>query len=99
MSIFITPIIGFTAFFNVVYGILSGDAWWVLEVAGIFMVVHFLMSALAIRIDEEDPKLLLHAGFLLFGFKQIVDFLLLKAIIEQLTRRKATWTSARRIGV
>ncbi|MBA4453378.1 MAG: glycosyltransferase family 2 protein [Nitrosopumilaceae archaeon] len=98
LSIFITPIIGFTSFFNVVYGIVMGDAWWVLEVAGIFAVVHFLMSALAIRIDEEDPKLLWHAGFLLFGFKQIVDFLLLKAIVEQLTKRKATWTSARRVG-
>lgn len=98
LSIFITPIIGFTSFFNVIYGVATGDAWWVFEVAGIFMVVHFLMSALAIRIDEEDPKLLWHAGFLLFGFKQIVDFLLLKAIIEQLTRRKATWTSAKRIG-
>ena len=98
LSIFITPIIGFTSFVNVIYGVATGDAWWVFEVAGIFMVVHFLMSALAIRIDEEDPKLLWHAGFLLFGFKQIVDFLLLKAIIEQLTRRKATWTSAKRIG-
>ena len=84
---------------NVIFGVLSGDAWWVLEAAGIFTVVHFLMSALAIRIDNEDPKLLLYAGFLLFGFKQIVDFLLLKAMWEQLTGRKATWTSAKRIGM
>jgi len=57
------------------------------------------MSALAIRIDDEDPKILWHAGFLVFGLKQIVDFLLLKAIIEQLRKKKATWTSAKRIGV
>ena len=94
----ITPIIGFTALANVVFGVLNGDAWWVIEVAGIFTVVHFLMSALAIRIDDEDPKLLLYAGFLLFGFKQIVDFLLLKAILEHLMGKKATWTSAKRIG-
>jgi hypothetical protein len=56
------------------------------------------MSALAIRIDNEDPKLLFYSGFLLFGFKQIVDFLLLKALIEQLMGKKAVWTSARRIG-
>jgi glycosyltransferase involved in cell wall biosynthesis len=98
LGMIITPIIGFTALANVVLGILSGDGWWVLEAAGIFMVVHFLMSALAIRIDDEDPKLLLYSGFLLFGFKQIVDFLLLKAIVEQLMGKKATWTSARRIG-
>ena len=98
LSIIVTPIVGFTAFANVIFGILNGDAWWVFEVAGVFMVVHLLMCALAIRIDEEDPKLLLYSGFLLFGFKQIVDFLLLKGIIEQLLRRKATWTSAKRIG-
>ena len=98
LGMIITPIIGFTALANVIFGILNGDAWWVFEVAGIFTVVHFLMSALAIRIDDEDPKLLLYAGFLLFGFKQIVDFLLLKAILEHLMGKKATWTSARRVG-
>ncbi|MDH3610443.1 MAG: glycosyltransferase [Nitrosopumilus sp.] len=98
LGMIITPIIGFTALANVILGILAGDGWWVLEAAGIFTVVHFLMCALAIRIDNEDPKLLLYSGFLLFGFKQIVDFLLLKAIFEQLTGKKATWTSARRIG-
>jgi cellulose synthase/poly-beta-1,6-N-acetylglucosamine synthase-like glycosyltransferase len=98
LGMIITPIIGFTALANVILGIISGDGWWVLEAAGIFMVVHFLMSALAIRIDDEDPKLLFYSGFLLFGFKQIVDFLLLKALVEQLMGKKATWTSARRIG-
>jgi len=98
LGMIITPIIGFTAIANVIFGIISGDGWWVLEAAGIFTVVHYLMSALAIRIDNEDPKLLLYSGFLLFGFKQIVDFLLLKAILEQLMGKKATWTSARRIG-
>ena len=98
LGMIITPIIGFTALANVILGIISGDGWWVLEAAGVFMVVHFLMSALAIRIDDEDPKLLLYSGFLLFGFKQIVDFLLLKALIEQLMGKKATWTSARRVG-
>ncbi len=98
LGMIITPIIGFTALVNVVLGVLAGDGLWVLEAAGIFTVVHFLMCALAIRIDNEDPKLLFYAGFLLFGFKQIVDFLLLKAIFEQLTGKKATWTSAKRIG-
>jgi len=98
LGMIVTPIIGFTALANVVVGVLAGDGWWVLEAAGIFTVVHILMCALAIRIDNEDPKLLLYSGFLLFGFKQIVDFLLLKAILEQLMGKKATWTSARRIG-
>ena len=99
LGMVITPIIGFTATANAILGIILGDGWYVLQVSAIFTVVHYLMSALAIRIDDEDPKLLWYAGFLVFGFKQIVDFLLLKAIIEQLRKKKATWTSAKRIGI
>lgn len=99
LGMLVTPIIGFVATINAIIGVIQGDGWYVLQVMAIFTVVHYLMSALAIRIDDEDPKLLWHAGFLIFGFKQIVDYLLLKAIIEQITKKKATWTSAKRIGV
>jgi len=99
LGMVITPIIGFTASANAILGIILGDGMYVLQVALIFTVVHYLMCALAIRIDDEDPKLLWYAGFLVFGFKQIVDALLLKAIIEQLQNKKAIWTSAKRIGV
>ena len=34
-----------------------------------------------------------------FGFKQLIDFLLLKAIIDQITKKEAMWTSAKRIGI
>ena len=98
MSIIITPIVGFTALGSLIFGIINGDGWRVLEIAGFFTVVHYLMTALAIRIDNEDPKLLIYAGFLVFGFKQIIDFLLLKAIIEQLMGKEAKWTSARRVS-
>ncbi|MFB5609699.1 MAG: glycosyltransferase, partial [Nitrosarchaeum sp.] len=84
LGMIVTPIVGFTATINAIIGAIQGDGWYVLQVMGIFTIVHYLMTALAIRIDEEDPKLLWHAGFLVFGFKQLVDFLLLKAIIEQI---------------
>jgi cellulose synthase/poly-beta-1,6-N-acetylglucosamine synthase-like glycosyltransferase len=99
LGMVITPIIGFTATANAILGIILGDGLYVLQVSAIFTVVHYLMSALAIRIDDEDPKMLWYAGFLVFGFKQIVDFLLLKALIEHLQKKKAVWTSAKRIGV
>ena len=99
LGMVITPIIGFTATANAILGIILGDGLYVLQVSAIFTVVHYLMSALAIRIDDEDPKILWYAGFLVFGFKQIVDFLLLKALIEHLQKKKAVWTSAKRIGV
>jgi cellulose synthase/poly-beta-1,6-N-acetylglucosamine synthase-like glycosyltransferase len=99
LGMVVTPIIGFIAAANAILGIIMGDGLYILEISAIFIVVHYLMTALAIRIDREDPKLLWHTIFLIFGFKQIIDFLLLKAIIEQLRNKKATWTSAKRIGV
>ena len=99
LGMIITPIIGFTATANAILGVIMGDGWFVLQVSLIFTTVHYLMTALALRIDDEEQKLLWYAGFLVFGFKQIVDALLLKAIIEQLRNKKATWTSAKRIGV
>ena len=99
LGMVVTPIIGFTATINAILGIIMGDGWYVLQVSLIFIVVHYLMTSLALRIDGEDQKLLAYAGFLVFGYKQIVDFLLLKAMIEQLRKTKATWTSATRIGV
>jgi len=99
LGMIVTPIIGFIATFNAILGGIMGDGLYILQIMGIFVVVHYLMTALALRIDKEDPKLLWYAIFLVYGFKQIIDFLLLKAIIEQLTNKKATWTSAKRIGV
>ena len=99
LGMVVTPIIGFVAAINALVGVALGDGWYILQISLIFIVVHYLMTALAIRIDGEDPKLIWHTIFLVYGFKQMTDFLLLKAIIEQLTRRKATWTSAKRIGV
>lgn len=99
LGMVVTPIIGFIATINAIIGVIMGDGLYILQISLIFVVVHYLMTALALRIDREDPKLILYAIFLVYGFKQIIDFLLLKAIIEQLRNKKATWTSAKRIGV
>lgn len=99
LGMVVTPIVGFASAINAILGVILGDGWFILEVTVIFLVVHYLMTVLAIRIDGEDQKLAIYAGFLVFGFKQIVDYLLLKAIISQLMKKEATWTSAKRTGV
>ncbi|MDX1596579.1 MAG: glycosyltransferase, partial [Nitrosopumilaceae archaeon] len=99
LGMIFTPIIGFVSAINAIIGIALGDGWYVLQIFLIFTTVHYMMTALALRIDEEKMGLLTHAGFLVVGFKQIVDFLLLKAILEHLFKRKAIWTSAKRTGV
>ena len=99
LGMVITPIIGLTAIAMAIFGIIRGDGLYVLQVTSIFVAVHYLMTALALKIDNEDMKLLPFAGLLVFGYKQIVDVLLLRALIENFRHTKATWTSAQRIGV
>jgi len=99
LGMVVTPIIGFIATANAIIGILMGDGMYIVAISAIFIVVHMLMTTLALRIDGEDYKLLPHSIFLVFGFKQITDYLLLKALWEQFRHKKATWTSAKRIGI
>ncbi len=99
IGMLVTPIVGFVSIGNAIIGVLQGDGFFILQVFVIFLVVHYLMSLLAIRIDDDDLKMIKYAGFLVIGFKQIIDFLLLKAIIEHAFKQKATWTSAKRVGV
>jgi poly-beta-1,6 N-acetyl-D-glucosamine synthase len=99
IGMFVTPIIGFTAMISAIMATVLGDGLFVAQFVGIFTVVHILTTALAIRIDGEDPKLLWHAMFLVFGYKQIVDALTIRAIFEQLKKKKAVWTSANRVDL
>jgi len=98
IGMFITPIIGFSAIASAIIASILGDFVLVVEFISIFTILHILTTALAIRIDEEDPKLLFHAVFLVFGYKQIMDVLLMRAIFEQLRKKEAIWTSAERVG-
>ena len=54
---------------------------------------------MAVRIDGDDPKLILYSVFFNFGYKQLLDFLLLRTAVYQLFKRKAKWTSAKRIAL
>ena len=99
IGMLITPIIGFVSIGNAIAAIVMGDGLFVLQVFLIFLTVHYLMTALALRIDKDEPKLMLYAGFLVIGFKQLVDLLLLKAMIEHGFNKKAVWTSASRTGI
>lgn len=99
IGMFIMPAIGFIAIGNAVAVSLMGSGFWVLQIALVFFTLHMLLTWLAIRIDDGDMKLMWYAPLLVFGFKQISDFILIKAIFDEIRGTKATWTSAARVGV
>ena len=64
---------------------------------GMYISLQYLLSAMAIRMDGEDKRIMLFSVFLVIGYKQLTDILQLKAVVEEVFRRKTSWTRAERV--
>lgn len=93
----VTPIVGFMVWGFAIYQIITGNYYFVVFMLGIFIVLQYLLSAMAVRMDKDDKKMILYSVFLVIGYKQIIDILQIKAIIEEIMGQKAKWTSAQRV--
>ena len=99
LSAIIMPIVGFMVLASIILTIFSGGIIFAVQTLAFFVCLQFLVSLLALRIDGESPKLAAHSVFLVLGYKQLLDILLIRAILEAIFKKKATWTSAKRIGL
>ena len=98
LSMLILPSIGMVIVGASIFAILSGEGLFVLAIFTLFIFLQYLQTALAVRLDGEDPKVIAYSFFAVVGYKQITDFLLIKATFEEFLKRKAVWTSVKRIG-
>ena len=99
ISMFVTPFAGIIVWTFAVIDIMGGGAMFVVQMMIIFIILQHLQAALAVRIEGEDPKLILYSTFFVIGYKQIIDVLLMKSAIETLLGRKAVWTTVKRQGL
>jgi len=99
IAMIILPITGFVVLASSILALIEGDTLFVLTSFGFFIALQYLINAMAVRIDGDDPKLILFSVFFNFGYKQLLDFILLRAALSQLLKRKAKWTSVKRIGL
>lgn len=79
------------------YQLIIGNYSFVAFTLGMFIILQYLLSAMAVRMDKDDKKMILYSVFLVVGYKQIVDVLQLKAVAEEFIGLKAKWTSAQRV--
>jgi hypothetical protein len=77
--------------------IILGNYYFVAFMVGMYISLQYLLSAMAVRMDGDDKRIMLFSIFLVIGYKQITDFLQLKAVIEEVFGRKANWTRANRV--
>lgn len=80
-----------------VYQIILGNYSFVALMVTLYITLQYLLSAMAIRMDGDDKKIIAYSVFLVVGYKQLTDILQLKAVIEEVFKRKAKWTRARRV--
>jgi hypothetical protein len=99
ISMFVTPFAGIIVWTFAVVDILGGGAMFVVQMMIIFIILQHLQAALAVRIEGENPRLILYSTFFVVGYKQIIDVLLMKSALETLLGRKAVWTTVKRQGL
>lgn len=95
----VMPFVGLITIGVAILAAISQNGLFVAEIFAIFCLLQCLQAALAVRLDNEEPKLILYAVFLVGGYKQIIDFLQIRAVFERLLKRKAVWTRADRVGI
>jgi cellulose synthase/poly-beta-1,6-N-acetylglucosamine synthase-like glycosyltransferase len=99
ISMFITPFAGIIVWTFSIIDILSGGIFFVLQMFIIFVILQHLHTALAVRIEGEDPRLIAYSVFFVVGYKQIIDVLLMKSALETLLQKRAVWTTIKRKGI
>ncbi|KAG2476923.1 MAG: putative Hyaluronan synthase [Nitrosopumilales archaeon] len=98
LGMIILPITGFIMIASAIIAVIQGDYVFVLGSFAFFAGLQYLLVALAVRIDGDDPKLIFFSVFFIIGFKQILDFILIRQLLEQIFGRKARWTRTKRVG-
>ncbi|QSX00345.1 hypothetical protein [Haloterrigena alkaliphila] len=61
-----------------------------------FLAIQTLAAAVALSVGGNDRRLLLHAPLLVVGFKQLLDAIAVKALIDVARGVSVRWTSAER---
>ena len=79
------------------YQLIIGNYYFVAFTLGMFILLQYLLSAMAVRMDSDDKKMILYSVFFVLGYKQLIDFLQIKAVVEEVMGAKAKWTSAQRV--
>jgi peptidoglycan-N-acetylglucosamine deacetylase len=95
----VMPFVGLITIGVAILAAINQNGFFVAEIFAIFCLLQCLQAALAVRLDKEDPKLIVYAIFLVVGFKQILDLFQIRAVFERILKRKAVWTRADRVGI
>jgi cellulose synthase/poly-beta-1,6-N-acetylglucosamine synthase-like glycosyltransferase len=98
LHMLVMPIASIMLWVFAAYQLIIGNYIFVAFTIGMFITLQYLLSAMAVRMDKDDKKMIFFSVFFVIGYKQIIDFLQIKAVIEEVLGQKAKWTSAQRVN-
>jgi poly-beta-1,6 N-acetyl-D-glucosamine synthase len=100
LSMIISPFLGMVISVFTILAVLNGLWLFVISAFVMFTCLQMTLAALAMFMDNEyDWKLILYSPLFVIGYKQLMDYFMVKSIIDVLLNRKMTWTSAKRSGI
>ncbi len=82
ISMTLVPLAGIVVIASSIMMLLAGDWQTVLFAFILFAFLQLAVSILAILIGKDDLKLCIYAPFYIVGYKQILDFIMIKALID-----------------
>lgn len=92
MSLF--PLLGLAVLLVILLMLTTGQTVLLLQLSAFFLVLVVVLTLLAIEIDEEDRRLAVYAPLSVVGYKQFMDLVLLKSVVDVLSGRELRWTGA-----
>jgi len=98
ISMIFLPLAGLVNIATTIIIFINGQGMVLLPTFLFFCFLQFLLCVMALEMDDEDKKLALYAPFLLLGYKQLCDYIILRSLFDVIFRRKLKWTSAQRVG-
>ena len=99
LSMLFIPLASIVSIALIIAGVLTGSIFQVLYVMGGFILIQATYSFLAIQMDNEDLKLILYSPLFVVGYKEIRNFIKIKALIDILRKKEMKWGAIQRIGI
>lgn len=93
----VIPGLGILVFGLIIWFVVQGFLFDFLGMLGLFMCLQVLLSLLALRIENEDLHLAWYAPLSILGYKQFLDAILTKSVLDLLRPNDLKWTSADRV--
>ncbi|WP_424017780.1 glycosyltransferase [Halorientalis pallida] len=92
------PFVGILIVVSIVGELLFGSVMQVLALFAFFTLLQLLVSALAVRIGDGDLRLAAFAPLFVLGYRQFLDAVMLKSVLDVLAGREMGWTGPERSG-